>query len=357
MRIGYFMQGKKAAAAAVVAAVALGLTAPAAAPAVLPVRAEGLSDGSIVDTSHQEYTYDEMVQDLILLQQTYPGLVTTGLTVQTAQGRSIPLAVLGNMEAPHRIMVTASIHAREYITTPLVMKMIEEYAQRAASGQYYGSISYQDLLNETCFVIVPMANPDGVAIAQFGVDGATQQVTRHWVSLYGSKINQLKANSNGVDINRNFPTGWADAEQHESGISYSPSLEFYKGPSPCSEAESQNLVYVASALPSCMVINYHTQGNVIYYSSSATNEDNYQANLALVNLAQAVTGYQPYNSRLSTANGTWADYYIETYQKPSITIEVGTENPVPVSQFPAIWNNNKDLWGVLLYAIHIGAFG
>lgn len=343
---------KKAAAALTGSVAAFTLTFGG--PGSLPVRAAE----EIVDTSHQEYSYEETVQDLIQLQQQYPGLVTAGLTSTTSQGRAIPLVILGNVNAANRILVTASIHAREYITTPLVMKLIEEYASRAATGQVYGNgdVSYQDLLNETCFVIVPIANPDGVAISQYGVNGAVLPSTRHWVSLYGTKATQIKANANGVDINRNFPTGWIDAEQHESGISYSPSLEYYKGALPGSEAETQNLMTIAATFPSLMVVNYHTQGDVIYYSSSETSEENYLQNYTLVSLAQQVTGYQPMNSRLSRANGTWADYYIATYQKPSITIEVGTQNPVPVSQFPAIWQNNKELWGVLLYAVHIGAF-
>ena len=92
------------------------------------------------------------------------------------------------------------------------MRMLEEYVGNIDTVWPDGT-TYRELFSDMCLYIVPMDNPDGVMISQFGVNGAVAESTRNW--LYGFKsagysLTQIKANSNGVDINRNFPVGFGE---------------------------------------------------------------------------------------------------------------------------------------------------
>ena len=103
------------------------------------------------------YTYQSLEADMQLLKSKYEG-VTTDSIGKTVDSRNIYRIVIGNPNAEKKVLVLAAIHAREYITTPLVMRQVREMLDRKASGE--------TALNEVCIQFVPMANPDGVQISQ-----------------------------------------------------------------------------------------------------------------------------------------------------------------------------------------------
>ena len=70
----------------------------------------------IVQNDHQLYTYTEMEEDIEKLCSIYPTLITSQSVGQTGNGRNLELLVLGNPNAPKKVMITAAIHAREYMT-------------------------------------------------------------------------------------------------------------------------------------------------------------------------------------------------------------------------------------------------
>ena len=74
------------------------------------------SQGSIVCVTKQLYSYDEMLEDLEMLQQKYPQCVKYELKAETYQGRQIPLVTFGNANAKRYVMVMSAIHAREYMS-------------------------------------------------------------------------------------------------------------------------------------------------------------------------------------------------------------------------------------------------
>lgn len=304
---------------------------------------------SIVFTDHQHYTYDEMTGAVRQLAAAYPDLISLRWVGTTDQGRNIPELIVGSETAPHQIMMTASIHAREYITTPLVLRILEEYAGRRAAGASVKGVSYRDLFKEVCLRILPMANPDGVMLSQLGAAGAVRSSTQHWIARYGKNHTQIKANANGVDINRNFSTGFADAEKYTDAVSLHPSLAFYKGPAPVSEIETQAILGVAHSAKFDLVLNYHTSGEVIYFSGSHTTKETYEKNARFAHLIAEVTGYEPVDeSDEEQAHGTFGDYVVADLDTPSCTIEVGQVNPVPYAEFPEIFAKNVGVWDKVL---------
>lgn len=87
-----------------------------------------------------------------------------------------------------------------------------------------------------------------------------------------------------------------------------------------------------------LILAYHTQGKEIYWQFQ-----NYAPPEALTigrKLASS-SGYRlasvPYNSSFAG----YKDWFLQEYQKPGYTIEAGLGmNPLPVSQFDEIYNDN-----------------
>ena len=185
----------------------------------------------IVDSDPQMYTYDQMTQDLQAMEAGYPDLVTLDSLTDTPDGRSLWHLVIGDPEkAGRHILVTASIHAREYMTTQLVMKQ---------TSQFLGNIQNYPEITEgtTAFHVVPMINPDGVSISQMGLEGCLTEETRERVleisRLDGTQdmnayLRRWKSNSRGVELNRNFDALW---ESYNDGLGR-PSADHCTGTAP-----------------------------------------------------------------------------------------------------------------------------
>ncbi len=274
---------------------------------------------SIVQLS-RVYTYSEMCQDINELCAAYPNLISTRSAGVSQNGLSIPLLILGNPSAPNSIMIQASIHGREFVVTQTTMAIAEYYASQFASG------NYPDVYASTCFYIVPMANPDGVTIAQ--------TMNKDW-----------KSNGNGVDLNRNFPTLW----EMTQGPSAPASKEF-KGYSPASESETRTLMAVATERNHCCFINYHQQGNVIYYDDDfATPGVSAMSGLLASNISM-LNHYRLINAKSSnaagiTAMGGFNDYVQLTLQKPGVTVECGTAyGAAGQGQATTIYQKNAPTW-------------
>lgn len=309
---------------------------------------------AIVDTSIQLYGYERMMLDIRLLCRKFPDIIRYEMRDTTYQGRVIPVVFFGGQQPAKRIMVQAAMHAREYITTPLILAMLEHYASNYKTGSYNGQ-TYAETFDSVALTIVPMANPDGVEISQRGVEGCTTDDVREWVQ---SKMNagishtQIKANARGVDVNRNFTVGFG-AKREAKGMK---DFYYYEGEKPYSEVESRLLMAVAKAYDHALFLNYHTRGNIIYWGAlGADKEVNRQAE-RIAKMVQRHTGYPPYGPKSQKPCGSWGDEVELVLHRPNVTIEVGTVNPVPISQMQTIFRKNINVWADLCQRLLKGGF-
>lgn len=297
---------------------------------------------TIVDTRHQLYSYDELLDDLRLLRRRYPSVIKVEMGDTTCQGRPIPIVRFGNPNAPYHIMLTGSIHAREYMSTQLVMAMLEQYARDYRYENYKGH-RLHEIFDSVALVILPMVNPDGVMISQQGFLGAVTKKAKLFVLDQEPSYDQIKSNANGVDINRNFRNGFGDGKW----INRVPHYFYYSGPYAYSEVESRQMLKTSQEHDYLCFLNYHSSGNVIYYGCmNACDSVNADA-LRLATLIQNHTGFKLFGPDSSMPNGSWADEVELYYHRPSMTIEIGTRNPVPIEQFPVIFNKNRWVWADL----------
>ncbi len=304
----------------------------------------------IIDQNPSVYTYEDLVSDTDILKSRYSSFFSADSLGETADGRQILHFIIGNENASGKILVNGGIHAREYITCQLVMKQTVAFLKHLKSGDSYGDISYQDLLQDTAIHVICMVNPDGVSISQQGLDSVQTDTVRknleQIAQMDGTSLSdndyltQWKSNANGVDLNRNFDALWdsyADPVGH-------PSADHYKGTAPGCEVESNALIQLTLQEQFSRTISYHTQGDVIYWYFGQEG-DLYDQTLTFANTITATTGYPLDADYHSLDPAGYKDWAIQSQGIPSLTIEVGTgDTPVSPDQFETIWKENQFVW-------------
>lgn len=299
----------------------------------------------IINTDPTVYSYADMESDLNILQKLYGNLLTVRSLGTTPDGRTLYDLIIGDENAEKQFLINAGIHAREYMTCQLVMKQAAAFLKRVNTQETYGEIACSDLLNGCAVHIIPMVNPDGIAISQEGLDGLwTEEMkakVREIAALDGENaegyyLTRWKANANGVDLNRNFDALW-----ESYGGAGHPSSDRYKGTSVGCETESAVLISLTQEQQFCRTISYHTQGSVIYWYF-AQEGSLYEETLRFANRISSLTGY-PLDANYENLDPAgYKDWAISKMQIPSLTIEVGSEtSPVPAQQFSGIWEKNQ----------------
>lgn len=164
-----------------------------------------------------------------------------------------PIVVFRAGDGSRTLMIVGGIHGGyEWNTSALVEIMVEHLAD------------HRELVPaDTTLYLLPTLNPDGAARSR-GYEG--------------------RANSNGVDLNRNFPYLWA-ASWPEFGCWHY--LPISGGRHPLSEPESQALVR--------FVLENHVEALISYHSAAlgvfAGGQPTTGASVKLAELVASLTGY------------------------------------------------------------------
>lgn len=295
------------------------------------------------------YTYSDMKQELEQISDEYGSWTELLNLGKTYDERDILCLKIGKDTAHHKILITGSIHAREYITTELVMYQVKSFLSSLKNEAIYKGITYPDLLSGCTIYVIPMVNPDGVTISQFGTSGlntskAKENVYRIYEMDGAIEIEpyliQWKSNAEGIDLNRNFDALW---EQYDDHLNH-PSSDHYKGPSPGCCPESAALINLTQKEGFERTISYHSQGEVIYWYFGQDGELLNQTK-RFANRISAITGYRMDSNYHNLDPAGYKDWAISKMHIPSLTIEVGTgKNPVDHNQFGRICEQNKYVW-------------
>lgn len=302
---------------------------------VLAEDAVKLYNGNIVSTTHQKYTYTEMKKDIELLEEKYADYVQVEIIGRTVDKRNIYDVILGNPNASKCVVFQASIHAREYMTSQLVMEQMEYYLDHY--NQTFEKESYHDIFDKVCVHVVTMANPDGVTISQSGFKGIRNASLRKKLKkMTGSKNpKNWKANARGVDLNNQFDHNFVYVKRLRKG-----SYAGYGGKKPVSEKESKALVNLVEQVKPKAVVNYHAMGNVIYCKYGASKKMQKKV-YRLSGKIRKLTGYSYMGL---TNNAGFANWLVCDAGIPSCTVEIGRNVvPVPIKQFKTVWKQNKNV--------------
>ena len=87
-----------------------------------------------------------------------------------------------------------------------------------------------------------------------------------------------------------------------------------------------------------LILAYHTQGEVIYWKYAEYLPENSQE---IGERFAQVSGYTLDITPPESAFAGYKDWFIQEYNRPGYTVEAGLgENPLPISQFNQIYNDN-----------------
>lgn len=276
------------------------------------------------------------------LEARYPMLHSMRLGT-TEYGRNIPLLRVG--QGPRVVYYNASHHANEYITTSLVMNLLERYLEAAAFGTELLNEDIQTLLGNTTLLLAPMVNPDGVDLVLGAVSGKELAAARAIGEAYPEIPFPAgwKANLRGVDLNLNYPARWDEARRIKYELGFdSPAPRDYVGAAPLTEQESRAMFDSTEAISPDLTISWHTQGQEIYWKFLDLEPE---GSRSLGYQMAAASGYRLSEIPFSSSFAGYKDWFIQDFNRPGYTIEAGAgENPLPITQLPEMIQDNLPIF-------------
>lgn len=270
----------------------------------------------------------------------YP-LITKRVIATTAYGRSVTALWFG--QGRRSVLYNASHHANEWITTPLLLKFLEDYAQAVMNGDLLYGLDARALFSRTQLCLVPMVNPDGVDLVTGAIAaGSPQYEAARLIAAYYPSIpfpNGWKANLAGVDLNLNYPAEWEQARENKFALGFTtPAPRDYVGQAPLDQPETAAMAALTRELDPRLTLSYHTQGEVIYWKFLDLTPPNAEA---IGREFARVSGYALEDTPFASGFAGYKDWFIQTFDRPGYTIEAGSgENPLPLSQFSEIYAKN-----------------
>lgn len=278
------------------------------------------------------------------LKKKYPFL-EIGMIGASVLGNPILYLKIGS--GAKKVFYNAAFHANEWITTPVLLKFVEELAEAYVTGQKISTVDVNRLLQSVQLYVVPMVNPDGVdlvngVIWEPGVLRRTEEIAARYPDIPYPL--GWKANIRGVDLNLQFPAEWQMARKIKfvQGFTTFAPRDFV-GEGPLTEPESLAVYNFTLQNNFALILAYHSQGEVIYWKF-LDYEPPRSREIALY--FGVVSGYQVEETPVTSGYAGYKDWFIQYYNRPGYTIEVGKgENPLPIEQFDQIY---KDNLGILL---------
>lgn len=288
------------------------------------------------------YSYSAGMKDMEEIDRFYPNtrVVTIGASVW---GNPIKALVVGSPNASTKILVQASIHAREYMTALLVMRQAENMLEAARRGAVYGSTPVSKLLSQVEIWFVPFSNPDGAQLVTKGMSAVpanapVSAATLRFLNGGSANFKYWKANGVGVDLNRNFDGNWQVFKSAPR-----PAREGFSGATAFSEPESQALQALTLQQNFDLSLSYHASGEIVYWNDPY-NPDLNSYDYALAQQIKLLSDYKLLSASQQVPDGGYRDWINLREGKPAFTIEVGNANcPLPVSQFSRAWLKNRNV--------------
>ena len=206
-------------------------------------------------------------QTIQKLAEAYSFLETEVLTT-TAFGRPVYAIEIG--DGDREVIFSGAHHANEWITTPLLLKFLEELAEAFQKGGKIYGVPAKTILKYSTIHLVPMVDPDGVDLVTGAIRPQTQEynIARQIAGDFPDIPfpDGWKANLLGVDLNLQYPAGWLMAREIKFSQGFDrPAPRDYVGRAPLIQRESRALADYTEEVDPRVVLALHSQGRVIYW--------------------------------------------------------------------------------------------
>ncbi|QPC46869.1 M14 family metallopeptidase [Mangrovibacillus cuniculi] len=294
---------------------------------------------SRVVTSDRAYDSAILDRDLDRLETIYP-FIDRKVIGRSVEGKPIEEIIVGTGE--RLIQINASFHANEWITTPVLMRFLNDYLLALTNQSAIRGIDVKPLFTKNKVSFIPMVNPDGVDLV---IKGPPQNKKEEILAINNGSndFTGWKANIRGVDLNNQYPAKW-EIERDRKPFK-EPAPRDYPGPSPLSEPEAKVMADLANEKPFQRMLALHTQGKEFYWGYEGLEPEESQE---LAKDFERVSGYRSVQYVDSYAG--YKDWFIQEFQQAGFTMELGRGiNPLPLSQFEQIYEEMLGVFLVTLY--------
>ncbi len=192
-----------------------------------------------------QYQNPDEIEDFVTsVHAKYPDITELKIIGRTLEGRDIYAIKISDNAAKDEveptILVNAMHHAREVMTPEITTDMIDYLTSNYGKDQ-----QVTNWVNGTEIWVIPMFNLDGN--------------NKMW--LEDSMWRKNTRGGFGVDLNRNYPTGWNSC----NGSSSNQGAQDYRGTAPASEPETQAMMKLVAQIKPVFNISYHSYSEIVIY--------------------------------------------------------------------------------------------
>lgn len=167
-----------------------------------------------------------------------------------------------------KVHINASFHANEWITTMVLMSLVNKYLLSLTGRYKLNKLEAINLYNDVELSVVPMVNPDGVDLVLHGPPLALREEVIN-INQGSEDFIHWKANIRGIDLNNQYPANWEIEKERK--IPKSPAPRDFPGSSSLSEPEAIAMAELIKNNDFDRVLAFHTQGEEFYWGYEGEN--------------------------------------------------------------------------------------
>ncbi|MEH7414140.1 M14 family metallopeptidase [Neobacillus drentensis] len=270
--------------------------------------------------------YKKLTKLIKNLQRVYPFMEITKIGTSVL-GNHIHEIRIGKGE--RKIHMNASFHANEWITTMILMSLLNQYLVSVTNDYMVRGRKALALYENVELSLVPMVNPDGVDMV---LNGPPAHIRDEVIGINEGSDDFIhwKANIKGIDLNNQFPANWDLCRKNKKPKA--PASRDFPGIEPLTEPEAVAMAELVQRNQFDLLLAFHTQGEEFYWGYEGLEPSESEL---LAKEFEKVSGYRAI--RYVNSHAGYKDWFIQEYQRPGFTIELGKGiNPLPLSQYPRI---------------------
>ena len=257
----------------------------------------------------EEYKNPKEIQELLEnFNAKYPQLTKLVSIGKSLEGRdiwAIKITEEAHLDDPSKpvVLFNSMHHAREIMTPEISIDIIEYLLENSSSNS-----EVKEWLATTVIWVMPMFNVDG--------NNKMWNDDKYW--------RKNTRNGYGVDLNRNYPSGWGSC----NGSSGSMSSQTYRGPEPASEPETLAMMNFIENTRPVFDISYHSYSELVIYPYGCEDQRT-QTKEVVEKIGKHIGKAVDYKAGtawelLYNADGGDIDWMYEAYQVIPFVLEVNS---------------------------------
>ncbi len=220
-----------------------------------------------------KYTTAMIYDDIIDMMYYHGEYLKVDLLGFSEFGQAIPILKIedSSIETHKKpVLFVANLHAREFYSSKFLMKFCNQYLLSLYddSGIYTDAKTF---LNEYVMYLIPLANPDGLKIAQEDWEGIEEHVADIEKIKRIGPYSDWKANGKGIDLNNNFDDGNFHLK-HGRLFEENPASQGHKGDYPGQAVEAKLIQDLVDSIRPILTLSFHTKGDVLFWADKGTHD-------------------------------------------------------------------------------------